>query len=52
MQAAQVVFAFCGGEIWGIDAYLLQEMVNNGVKYIPDVEAQLAKACRFIQIFW
>jgi hypothetical protein len=50
-QAGQVVFAFCGGEIWGIDAYLLQGMVNNEVKYIPDVETQLAKALQMYTNF-
>lgn len=42
-RAGQVVFAFRGGEIWGIDAYLLQGMVDNGQKFIPNVEIQLSK---------
>jgi hypothetical protein len=41
-HAGQVTFAFRGGEIWGINAYLLQGMVNDGQKFIPDIEAQLA----------
>jgi hypothetical protein len=43
VRAGQVVFAFCGGEIWSIDAYLLQAMASNGVKFIPDIETQLAR---------
>jgi hypothetical protein len=43
-EAGQVVFAFCGGEIWSIDAYLLEAMVNDGAKFIPDIEKQLARA--------
>jgi len=50
-QASQVVFAFCSGEVWGIDAYLLQGMVNNGVKYIPDVETQLPKSLQIYTNF-
>jgi hypothetical protein len=41
--ADQAVFAFCNGEIWGIDTYLLQEMVDNGMNYIPDIEEKLSR---------
>lgn len=49
--AGQVAFAFRSGEIWGIDAYLLQAMVNNGQKIIPDVETLLARGLQIYTSF-
>lgn len=40
-EAGQVAFAFCNGEVWGINAYLLGAMVDDQGKIIPDVEKYL-----------
>jgi hypothetical protein len=39
--ACSVVFAFKTGEVWAVDALLLSQMVHEGQKFIPDVEAFL-----------
>jgi hypothetical protein len=41
--ACQVVFVFCSGEIWSIDSFILQATINNGEKFIPNIEIQLAR---------
>jgi hypothetical protein len=39
-----IAFAFTTGEIWSIDSNLLDNMVHNGEKFIPDVENYFSSA--------
>jgi hypothetical protein len=50
-EAFEVVFAFCNGEIWAIDAYLLRTMTTNEQRFIPDIENSLANGLQIYAKF-